>query len=207
MWQAVILALGLSTVLVDVVYTNGSVGELVMANGLLLQVWTPLNFLGFYYREMRQSLADMERMFSMLATKSKVTDGHLPLPPSARGVSLDLRGVSFSYGAQAEGYELVLKDITFSASPGESIGIVGASGSGKSTLLKLILRSFDCTDGEICIDGVNVQNLRLADLRGASAVVPQVCRFAFPPSIFFFPFALEWSAFAVVVAILVGGVE
>ena len=179
--QAVILSTGMTIILScaalgmwKVEPTVGAslasrVGDLVMANGLLLQLWAPLQFLGFFYRELRQSLVDMEAMFEIMATESNIPDGDVKLPAREGGAELELDNVSFRYGDGRD----VLKGVSLSIKPGESIGIVGPSGSGKSTLLRLIMRVYDVTGGKITLDGFDVRKLKVSSLRDAVAVVPQ----------------------------------
>ena len=178
--QAVILAGGMTTILSCAALgvwnadpTGGlvsRVGDLVMANGLLLQLWAPLQFLGFFYRELRQSLVDMEAMFDIMATETKIPDGDVDLPAKVGGAELELDDVTFRYGKGRD----VLKGVSLKLKPGESVGIVGPSGSGKSTLLRLILRVYDVTSGKISIDGHDVRDLRLDSLRDSSDSVAVV---------------------------------
>ena len=182
--QAVILAGGMTCVLASAALGIGRgglefvgpistrVGDLVMANGLLLQLWAPLQFLGFFYRELRQSLVDMEAMFEVMSTTSAIPDGTQTLPAKEGGARVTLRDVSFTYGG-AVGGRKVVKNVSLDISEGQSVGIVGPSGSGKSTLLRLLLRMYDVTGGSVEVDGVDVRNLRQDSLRSITAVVPQ----------------------------------
>jgi len=173
--QAVILSGGMAAVLVTAALglggSAGTVGALVMANGLITQLWAPLNFLGFFWRELRQSLVDIQSMFKIMSRQTSVPDGDAPLPPAAGpGLDLELRDVSFSHGERE-----VLRRVSLRVPAGSSLGIVGESGSGKSTLLKLILRMYDPSAGAVLLDGQDARSLQLASLRAAVAVVPQEC--------------------------------
>ena len=179
--QAVILAAGMTCVLASAALGIGRggldfvgpmsqrVGDLVMANGLLLQLWAPLQFLGFFYRELRQSLVDMEAMFEVMSTTSGIPEGNQVLPKKEGGAAVTLRDVSFTYGGDRQ----VVKNVSLDIKEGQSVGIVGPSGSGKSTLLRLLLRMYDVTGGSVEIDGVDVRDLKQDSLRSITAVVPQ----------------------------------
>ncbi|EFN53974.1 hypothetical protein CHLNCDRAFT_7051, partial [Chlorella variabilis] len=148
-------------------------GDLVMIQGLLLHLWAPLQFLGWFYRELRQSLVDMEDLLDLLRTPSTLPDGHLPLPAQsldaaagagAGPASAPANNVRFGYGGRR-----VLRGVSLTAEPGESIAIVGPSGGGKSTLLRLLVRLYDCEAGSVLLNGVDVRQLRQDSLRGAVA--------------------------------------
>lgn len=173
--QALLLAAGMTAAMVSVATAPGvTPGDLVMVQGLLLQLWAPLQFLGWFYRELRQSLVDMEDLFELLRTPTTVPDGDRELPesttPSSPGLRLELRNVRFRY---PESPRDVLKDVSLVAEPGESIAVVGPSGSGKSTLLRILVRLFDVDGGTVLLDGVDVRQLKTSSLRASVAVVPQ----------------------------------
>lgn len=146
-----------------------TLGDFVAINSYMLILFMPLNFLGFVYREIKGSLANIEKMFELMHEQPRVVDN-----PGASVLQVD-RGhiefnqVSFDYRPQRP----ILKDISFSIAPGQKVAIVGASGAGKSTIVKLLFRFYDCTHGCIRIDGQDIRQVTLHSLRQAIGIVPQ----------------------------------
>jgi len=170
--QGLIISSGLALVMGmaghDIYNGNISIGSFVVVNTYLIQLYLPLNFLGYIYREIRQSLTDMERMFSLLNEAEDITDIPDAQPLNVPKGAIDFDQVVFSYGPRG-----VLKGLSLSVQPGECIAIVGPSGAGKSTISKLLFRFYDPEEGEIRIDGQPINRVQQSTLRQAIAVVPQ----------------------------------
>jgi ATP-binding cassette, subfamily B, heavy metal transporter len=171
--QSLIISLGL--VSVTVMAANGiragtmTVGDLVLVNAYLLQLYLPLNMFGAMYREIQQSLVDIESLTELLQTQSEVLDRPDASELEVRGGTVSFEAVSFAYDQR----RAVLHDVTFTVPAGHTVAIVGSTGSGKSTLSRLLFRFFDLDSGRILIDGQDIRDVTQASLRAAIGIVPQ----------------------------------
>ncbi|MGD9803521.1 MAG: ABC transporter ATP-binding protein/permease [Hyphomicrobiaceae bacterium] len=171
--QAVIFTAALTTCMAlaaqAVVNGQASVGQFIMVNALMLQLFIPLNFMGMVYRDIRQGITDIERMMDVLEQKPEVEDRPGARPLAIKGGAIRFDKVSFQY----EKARTILDDLTFDVPAGKMVAIVGPSGAGKSTISRILMRFYDVAGGRVTIDGQDIRDVTQASLRAAIGVVPQ----------------------------------
>jgi len=171
--QSAIIAIGVTLIMwratLGVVNGSMTIGDLVLVNAFMIQIYIPLNFLGVIYREIKQSLADMERMFRLMRENREVEDK--PGAPAlvVEGGAIRFEHVNFWYEPRRQ----ILFDVDFEVPAGHTVAVVGHSGSGKSTLARLLFRFYDANDGRILINGQDIRSVRQVSLRRAIGIVPQ----------------------------------
>lgn len=171
--QSVIIAIAVTSLMIltsqGVVSQNLTIGDLVLVNGLLIQLYIPLNFMGMVYREIKQAFIDMNNMFSLLDTRRDIVDRSDCIPMESPRPSVEFKNVSFSY----DGKRHTLSDVSFTIPFGKTVAVVGESGSGKTTLARLLFRLYDVDEGAIHLDGIDIRNYSQVSYRKSIGVVPQ----------------------------------
>lgn len=171
--QSSIIALAVTLILwratQQVIDGRMTLGDLVLVNAFMIQLYIPLNFLGVIYREIKQSMADMERLFSLLEQNKEIADAENATPLQTRGAEIAFSHVDFGYESNRQ----ILHDVDFTIAAGTTTAVVGHSGSGKSTLSRLLFRFYDVSAGSIMIDGQDIRTVLQQSLRQAIGIVPQ----------------------------------
>ncbi len=171
--QSAIIAIAVTLIVwratVGVVNGTMTIGDLVLVNAFMIQLYIPLNFLGVIYREIKQALADMERLFGLIEENAEIKDKAGATPLAIRGAEVRFEHVDFAYEANRQ----ILFDVSFTVPAGRTVAVVGPSGGGKSTLARLLYRFYDVAGGRITVDGQDIRDVQQTSLRAAIAIVPQ----------------------------------
>jgi ATP-binding cassette, subfamily B, heavy metal transporter len=171
--QSVVIAIGITILMLlaadQVVKGRMTVGDLVLVNVFMIQLYMPLHFLGFVYREIRHALADMEKMFSLLHEHREIEDAQNATALQVGSAAVRFDHVSFAYAPDRQ----ILFDVSFAIPAGNTVAVVGASGAGKSTLSRLLFRFYDVQQGRILISGQDIREVTQTSLRAAIGIVPQ----------------------------------
>jgi ATP-binding cassette subfamily B protein len=171
--QAIIFTAGLTATMVMCAFGvrsgRNTVGDFVMVNAMMIQLYQPLNFMGMVYREIKQAIIDIEKMFSVLSRNPEIKDSPAAVPLIVTSGNVRFDNVQFAY----EPDRPILKGLTFDVPAGKTVAIVGPSGAGKSTISRLLFRLYDVSSGRILIDGQDIRDVTQASLRASIGMVPQ----------------------------------
>ena len=171
--QAIIFTAGLTATMVMCAFGvrsgHNTVGDFVMVNAMMIQLYQPLNFMGMVYREIKQAVIDIEKMFNVLSRNPEIKDIAEAAPLIVTSGSVRFDNVQFAYEPERP----ILKGLSFEVPAGKTVAIVGPSGAGKSTISRLLFRLYDVSSGRILIDGQDIRNVTQASLRASIGMVPQ----------------------------------
>lgn len=153
-----------------------AVGDFVMINTYMIQLFIPLSYLGTLWRFTQESLVNVGMVFQELRKVERIPEPTRPIQPQFKSGRIEFKNVSFTYDKpDVDQPKMILQNVSFSVEPGQSVAIVGPTGSGKSTIMRLLYRFYDVHSGEVDIDGYDVRTMKSEDLRSVIAIVPQDC--------------------------------
>jgi ATP-binding cassette, subfamily B, heavy metal transporter len=171
--QSIVIAVAVTLLMwrasVGIVDGKLTLGDLVMVNALLIQLYIPLNFLGVMYRELRQAFTDMEKMYVLLDENREIEDKPGAKPLVVQGAAVKFENVNFGYSDKRQ----ILFDVSFEVPAGKTVAVVGSSGAGKSTISRLLFRFYDVSGGRILIDGQDIREITQSSVRASLGIVPQ----------------------------------
>ena len=171
--QGAVISIGMTVLMIMAAFSvqdkSMTLGDFVLVNTYMIQLFLPLNFLGFVYREIKQSLTDMDDMFSLLETETEIEDRSGATNLKLNGGEVVFENISFYYQPERP----ILKNVSLTVKPGQTVAIVGSSGAGKSTISRLLYRFYDVTAGRILIDGQDIRDVKQNTVRAAIGIVPQ----------------------------------
>jgi ATP-binding cassette subfamily B protein len=171
--QGAVISIGMTVLMIMAAFgvqdKTMTLGDFVLVNTYMIQLFLPLNFLGFVYREIKQSLTDMDDMFSLLETETEIEDRSGATNLKLNGGEVVFENISFYYQPERP----ILKNVSLTVKPGQTVAIVGSSGAGKSTISRLLYRFYDVTSGRILIDGQDIRDVKQNTVRAAIGIVPQ----------------------------------
>ena len=181
MSQAVVIAVGLTATLMlsynDILNGDMKIGDFIVFNTYILQIYVPLGFLGTFWRFIRQAWTDIELVLDILEQDQAIKEVDDPIKANIHSGEIEFKNVSFSYDEKLpkEEQRQILYNLSFKVPAGKSVALVGSTGSGKSTIMRLLYRFYDAAEGQILVDGQDISKMKIDDLRSNIAIVPQDC--------------------------------